>query len=94
MAVFKRPFTEEELKALSEEDMKEVSGGYTFYADQEQHGFEVIDDKTGNVVQGGFTSIFKAQKRAEELGLSTLQLSRDQLYALRKAYLYGHEWQP
>ena len=94
MAIFKKTLTEDEIKALSEDDLKEISGGYTFYADQEQHGFEVIDDKTGNVVQGGFLSIYRAQQRAEELGLSTLQLNRDQLYALRKAALEGREWHP
>ena len=65
---------------LSEEELKELSGGYLFDTD---NGYEVIDDKTGDVIVGNLTYA-QAVRYCLNENIGTKQLSWWQLSQLRK----------
>ena len=65
---------------LTEEELKDAAGGYIF---QPGSGYEVIDDKTGDVIKGGLTYA-QAVSYCNDIGVDTRQLSWNQLEQLRE----------
>ena len=65
---------------LTEEELKEAGGGYIFRPDST---YEVIDDKTGDVIRGGLT-YDQAVSYCKNCGVDTRQLSWNQLEQLRE----------
>lgn len=64
------------------EVLEGVVGGYTYY-DQSTHTYEIIDDETGDVVEGGYVYLDNAQAQAQRYRLSPDLLTWDELRALR-----------
>ena len=81
MAIFKKELNESEMKQLKTDDLEAVSGGYIHKVRYE--GWEIIDDKTGAVLDEHVTTE-KSKDRAIELGQSYYQISHDELNDLRK----------
>ena len=74
---------------LNEEELNEVNGGYIHDTGKLlvgngniYHQLEVIDDKTGDVIQVA-NSYGEANRICKERGLSTVEISDDSLKALR-----------
>ena len=87
MAIF------ENAKKLENEELKDVNGGYIYDTGEVFIGngtfllsLEVIDDKTGEVIQEA-RSYSEANSICKEKGLSTKEIDWDQLSSLRKT---GH----
>ena len=80
MAIFDR-------STLSEEDMKEVNGGY-IYLRPDDGRWEVIDDKTGEVVMSCIT-YDGAKYECEIRGLSKYRLEKSEYNKLRTT---GSPW--
>ena len=64
---------------LSEEELKEVNGGYIFIG---RDAFEVIDDKNGEVL-GKYSSFNEAREAAKKKGQSATIIYWDELNKLR-----------
>ena len=90
MAIFKNE------KKLDNEELKDVNGGYIYDTGKLWIGngniylsLEVIDDKTGDVIQEA-KSYGEACSICKERGLSTKEIDADLLNALRKgAVVHG-----
>ena len=65
---------------LSEEELKEVSGGYIF---EINGGYEVIDDKTGDVIVGNLT-YGQAVRYCLNSDIGTREINWGQLSRLRE----------
>ena len=65
-------------KELSEEELKQAAGGYIFDNENLEYEWEVIDDKTGNVIRRGMAR-WEAEDFASSHGLSTKRLSWNEL---------------
>ena len=72
-------------KKLENEELKEVNGGYIYNVAGDW--YEIIDDKTGDVIERGLPNRDQAKARAKELGQSDMGLNWWQLDSLRKT---GH----
>lgn len=85
MAIITKENSGQEIKKLSVEELEGAGGGYTFDPGPGE-GFEVIDDRTGKVIAGDqyyITSIYDAQRIAEEMGQSPRRITWSQLEQLR-----------
>ena len=74
------------MKELNIDNINNVSGGYIFRRTYRENttGFEVIDDKTGNVVEYfARYDLWSAEACARKNGLSTEFISWDDLEKLR-----------
>lgn len=91
MALYERIMSEEGAKGLEssgfemleDTELEEVSGGYVC-ANVARRCFEVIDDKTGEVLFSGFTDPLAARESAASWGQSTEVISPDYLEELRQ----------
>ena len=91
MALFEKIMSEEEAKELESsgveklehKDLKEVNGGFV-YANANKKCFEVIDDKTGEVLASGYPDTLTAQRAAAKMGQSIKSISSDYLEKLRQ----------
>lgn len=78
-------------KKLDDEKMKDVNGGYIYpqyighsvMNDEQYYRYEVIDDKTGNVITF-FEEMYQAKDYAEAHGQSVRVLEWKELEQLRK----------
>lgn len=90
MAIFERKLTEEEAKNLDKRDdenpedelLSDVAGGYV-HDNLQRQCFEVIDDRSGKVLDRGYRSLIRCRERAAELGQSTDKISDEYLARLR-----------
>ena len=84
MALYKKHMSEEEAKEqepsgfekLEDGELKDVSGGYVS-ANPSKQCFEVIDDKTGEVLESGFKNHLAATRAAKLWDQSTQVISPD-----------------
>ena len=81
MAIFKKELNESEMKQLKTDDLDAVNGGYLHW--ERGMGYELIDDNTGEVVDKYFRNMQTASYFAEKAGVSTIEISDDQLAALQ-----------
>ena len=65
---------------LNPEELDKVSGGYLFDADE---GWEVIDDRTGDVIAGGLSED-EAVNLCFKLGIDYDEIDWDELNDLRQ----------
>ena len=83
-------------KQLTEEEMKDVSGGAFFiYQGADINGgyteVEVIDDVTGEVLKVFLNDIHGAERYAREIGMSIDVMTWPQLKKLREDYKNSQE---
>ena len=78
-------------KELSEEELKQAAGGYIFDNENLEYEWEVIDDKTGNVIRRGMAR-WEAEDFASSHGLSTKRLSWNELKRLRETGFVEPSW--
>ncbi|MBQ3460384.1 MAG: hypothetical protein IJH14_06925 [Solobacterium sp.] len=83
-------------KQLTEEEMKDVSGGAFFiYQGADINGgyteVEVIDDVSGEVIKTFYNDIHGAERYAREIGMSIDVLTWPQLKKLREDYKNNQE---
>lgn len=79
MAILKRNLDKEEMKKLSEEELRDVDGGYIYH---DVDIWYVLDDNTGQILA------YRYQKQnivtdAQNLGQSTRELSHEEWVKLR-----------
>ena len=90
MAIFKKHLSEEESKKLtkenklSKEDLEAIDGGYVY--NENFVYYAIINDETGGTLGRGYRKN-AAEERAQELGVSTTEISWEQLQRLRET---GH----
>ena len=75
-----------EEKVLKEDELEKVDGGYVFHDKYGSGKWQVIDDIHGGVRDYEYSSKQAAQDAAEKKGLSTDEISRDDLDKLRKEF--------
>ena len=89
MAIHKVELTEEEAKKLSEEnklkpeELEAVNGGY-IHLNKSIDRYEIIDDYNGRVLDSGWRSDDYCKEAAKKMGMSTKEITDEQLYLLRK----------
>ena len=91
MALCEKHMSEEEpqelessgFEKLEDEELKDVSGGYVC-ANPSKQCFEVIDDKTGEVLESGFGDHLAAMRAAKLWDQSTQVISPDYAAELRQ----------
>lgn len=83
----KKELKENEIeKEIKEDELENVDGGYVFYDRYGSRKWQIIDDVTGNVEWDGPLTKEYAQEWAEKWGLSTEEITWDQLDKIRKEY--------
>ena len=83
----KKELKENELeKELKENELEKVDGGYVFHDRYGSGKWQIIDDITGDVKWDGPLTKEYAQEWAEKWGLSTEEITWDQLDKIRKEY--------
>ena len=88
MAIHKVILTEEEAKKFSEEnklkpeELEAINGGYLHW--ERGLGYEIIDDINGKKIDGYYSGLEYAQSMARDAGVSTKEITDDQLNLLRK----------
>ena len=80
MAIFKKELNESEMKQLKTDDLDAVNGGYLHW--ERGMGYELIDDKTGEVIDKYFRNMQTASYYAEKAGVSTIELTDAQYKAM------------
>ncbi len=73
-------------KDLKEEELEKVDGGYVFHDRYGSGKWQVIDDIHGGIRDYEYSSKQAAQAAAENKGLSTDEISWDDLDKLRKEF--------
>ena len=72
-------------KELKEDELENVDGGYLFH-DYSSGKWQVINDRTGSVVENEFINKDAAAKWAEDHGYSSEEISWSRLDTLRKDF--------
>jgi hypothetical protein len=73
-------------KELKEDELEKVDGGYVFFDRYGSGKWQVIDDIHGGIRDYEYLSKQAAQEAAAEKGLSTDEISWDDLDKLRKEF--------
>ena len=85
MAIYMKELTEKEREELSSEDLEKINGGYIYNGPHTCGQYEVIDDKTGDVLERFWLSA-DAIHYAKRTGNSTDYISWPELVSLRDTY--------